>query len=106
MVQFQTDPVRMPVENPSVEWDERVSPFIPVARIRIPPQRFESEQQMAYAEQLSFTPWHALPEHRPMGGVNRIRKVVYERISTLRHEANGIPRREPAGFEEFEGAHA
>jgi len=104
MVQFQTDPVKMPVENPSIEWSERDSPFIPVAKIRIPVQVFDSEPQMAFAEQLSFTPWHALPEHRPMGGVNRIRKVVYERISTLRHEANGIPRREPSGFGGFDGA--
>jgi hypothetical protein len=102
MVQFQADPVRMPVEDPSVEWDERDSPFVPVARIRIPPQVFDTPRQMAYAEQLSFTPWHSLPEHRPIGGVNRIRKTVYERISTLRHAANGIPRREPVGFEDFE----
>src|SRR6185503_17141007 len=30
MVQFQTDPVKMPVEDPSVEWDEAVSPFVTV----------------------------------------------------------------------------
>jgi hypothetical protein len=101
MVQFQTDAVKMPVENPSIEWDERVSPFIRVARIRVPPQRFDSPRQMEYAENLSFTPWHSLPEHRPIGGVNRIRKTVYEQISTLRHQANGAPRREPQGFEDF-----
>ena len=101
MVQFQTDPVKMPVEDPSVEWDERASPFIPVARIRVPPQTFDSPRQMEYAEHLSFTPWHSLPGHRPIGGVNRIRKMVYEQISTLRHNANGTPRREPEGFEEF-----
>lgn len=100
MVQFQKDPVKMPVEDPSVEWDERASPFIPVARIRVPPQTFDSPRQMDYAEHLSFTPWHSLPEHRPIGGVNRIRKTVYEQISTLRHNANGTARREPIGFEE------
>jgi hypothetical protein len=101
MVQFQIDPVTMPVEDSSIEWDERVSPFIKVARIRIPPQTFDSPLQMQYAENLSFTPWHSLPEHRPIGGVNRIRKSVYEQISTLRHTANRVPRREPAAFEEF-----
>ena len=63
----------------------------------MPPQTFDSPRQMDYAEHLSFTPWHSLPEHRPIGGVNRIRKTVYEQISTLRHNANGKPRREPAG---------
>jgi hypothetical protein len=101
-VQFQTDAVRMPVEDPSVEWDERVSPFVKVATLNIPQQVFDSEAQMNYCENLSFDPWHSLPEHQPIGGVNRIRKVVYERISTLRHTANGVPRREPAGFEDFD----
>jgi hypothetical protein len=98
MVQFQTDAVKMPVEDPSVEWDEAVSPFVTVATLKIPQQTFDSEAQMAYCEALSFTPWHSLPEHRPIGGVNRIRKVVYERASTLRHTANNVPRREPSGF--------
>ena len=99
MVQFQTDPVKMPVEDSSIEWDEGASPFITVATLNIPQQLFDSERQMEYCENLSFTPWHSLPEHQPIGAVNRIRKMVYERISTLRHTANGAPRREPHGFE-------
>jgi len=102
-VQFQTDPVKMPIEDPSIDWDERASPFVKVAKIRIPRQVFDSERQNEYAENLSFTPWHCLPEHQPLGGVNRIRKTVYEHISTLRHTANGVPRREPASFDDFPG---
>jgi hypothetical protein len=36
-----------------------------------------------------------LPEHRPLGAVNRVRRVVYEQISTVRHELNQAPREEP-----------
>ena len=104
MVQFQMDPVKMPVEDPSVEWEESASPFITVATLKIPKQEFDSERQMAYCEALSFTPWHSLPEHQPIGGVNRIRKAVYERASTLRHTTNGVPRREPNSFEDFKDA--
>lgn len=104
MVQIQTDPVKMPVEDPSVAWDEAVSPFIPVAKLTVPKQVFDSERQMAYCEALSFTPWHSLPEHQPIGGVNRIRKAVYERASTLRHTANSMPRREPNSFADFTDA--
>jgi hypothetical protein len=99
MVQRQTDPARMPVEDATIVWKESRSPFVRVATIRIPPQTFDSEAQKNFAENLSFTPWHALPEHRPLGNVNRIRRVVYESISKLRHELNQVERREPAADE-------
>jgi hypothetical protein len=54
----------------------------------------------ALGENLSFTPWHALPEHRPLGGINRARKVIYDLISTFRHRENDQPRREPLGFDD------
>ena len=95
LVQIQTDPVAMPVEDPTVPWDETVSPFIKAATIRIPVQAFESAEQMNFGENLSFTPWHALAEHRPLGGINRARKMVYESISRRRHELNGVTMQEP-----------
>ncbi len=101
MVQLQGDPTRMPIEDPTVRWSERASPFRTVATIRIPPQDFTSDAQKAFAENLSFTPWHSLPEHQPLGGINRVRRVVYETISSVRHDANGAPRGEPTGDEVF-----
>ena len=95
MVQLQTDPVSMPVEDPTVAWDEKVAPYRKVATIRIPIQSFESKEQMEFGENLSFTPWHALTEHRPLGGINRTRKKVYQEISQRRHELNGVPMQEP-----------
>ena len=43
---------------------------------------------MQHCENLSFNPWHSLPAHRPLGGINRARKVVYPALSKLRHERN------------------
>jgi len=46
--------------------------------------------------------FHALaynPEHQPLGGINRVRKSVYDTISRVRHELNGVERHEPAGSE-------
>jgi hypothetical protein len=57
---------------------------------------------MEFGDNLSFTPWHALSEHRPLGGIQRARRVVYETISKLRHGLNNAPRKEPTSFEEFE----
>ncbi len=89
----------MPIEDPGHEWPESMSPFRKVATIRILQQEFDSDKQKEFGENLSFTPWHALPEHRPLGGVNRARKVVYRAISLFRHEYNKTPRVEPASWE-------
>lgn len=101
MAQFQSNAEDMPVENPMVEWDEDASPFIEVASIRIPSQTFRDPEQIQFCENLSFTPWHALPVHRPLGGINRLRRVVYETISRMRHELNAAPRREPTAGPDF-----
>ena len=101
MVQLQTDPVKMPVEDSTMVWDEKLSPFVKVATIRIPVQNPDSPAQLEFSENLSFTPWHSLPDHRPLGNTNRIRRVVYELISRLRHQKNKVPRVEPTGTEVF-----
>jgi hypothetical protein len=101
MVQLQTNAKDMPVENPMKEWSEKASPFRKVADIRIPSQTFRDPEQMSFCENLSFTPWHALPAHRPLGGINRLRKTVYETISRLRHDLNQAPRREPTAGPDF-----
>jgi hypothetical protein len=96
LVQRQRDPRRQPVEDSTIEWLESEAPFERVATIEIPAQLFDSPAQMALAEHLSFTPWHTLGAHEPLGGVNRVRKAVYQAISAHRHARNGVPRREPS----------
>lgn len=88
LVQFQEDPATMPVEDPTVEW---TSPFHPVATVRIPRQDLRSPEGTAFREScepLSFNPWHALHAHEPLGGINRLRRAVYQATSTLRVERN------------------
>jgi catalase len=102
MVQLQTDPATMPIEDPTVEWKETQAPFIDVARIVIPRQRFDSAAQQNFCENLSYTPWHSLAAHRPVGGINRARRTVYEAISRLRHGLNNAAPVEPSGNEHFE----
>ncbi len=101
MVQFQVDPHRMPIEDASVAWPERLSPFIPVATLRLPVQRFDSAAQLAFARNLSFNPWHSLADHRPLGNQNRARKAIYVELSRLRQAMNGDARIEPTGDETF-----
>lgn len=97
MIQFQTDPDTMPIDDTTIPWDERRSPFIKVATIRIPSQEFGSQEQREFDENLSFNPWHCLPEHRPLGAINRARRQVMLSISDLRLKRNNVPRVEPTG---------
>lgn len=102
MVQLQRDPHRQPIEDASIEWNESDTPFISVAKIRIPKQEFASLAQLRFADVLTFTPWHSLPEHRPLGNINRSRKALYEAMAALRQQMNGVQHHEPTGEELFE----
>jgi hypothetical protein len=101
MVQLQRDAHRQPIEDASIEWKESESPFIPVARIFIPKQKFDSQAQLAFADVLSVNPWHCLPEHRPLGSINRNRKAMYYEMAKLRQQINRVKHYEPVGNEEF-----
>jgi hypothetical protein len=98
-IQRQVDEASTPIEDSTIEWPESVAPFRRVGTITIPMQTFTSPEQLALAEHISYTPWHSLPEHEPIGGINRSRLVAYRTISALRHEMNGVPRLEPRSLD-------
>lgn len=101
-VQVQTDSHRMPIENASVRWPTRLSPYVTVARLRIPKQSFNSPAQMGFARNLKYNPWHCLPEHRPLGNQSRTRRRLYQTLSDYRQQMNVAPHIEPTGDEMFE----
>ncbi len=88
MVQPQVPGKPMPVEDATIVWSERDSPFVPVAQIRIDDPDFDTEARNEFCEDLSFNPWHSLPEHRPIGVFNRVRKALYEEVAKYRRVAN------------------
>jgi hypothetical protein len=98
LVQMQVPTENMPIEDPTVRWSERKAPFLRVATIEIPQQDFDTTEQNAFCENLSFSPWHGNVDHRPLGGLNRIRKAVYEGIAVYRHARNGQDFAEPKGW--------
>jgi hypothetical protein len=81
-----------------VRWNESQSSWQRVATVRIPAQVFDTPERNAFCENLAFTPWHGHVDHRPLGGLNRIRKAVYEEIAVYRHARNGVPYQEPRGW--------
>jgi hypothetical protein len=81
------DESRTPIEDPTVEWAERDSPWAALARLMIPAQAAESRagrMLAAYVDRLSFDPWHALVEHRPLGAVMRARAAAYKHAAIAR----------------------
>jgi len=68
-----------PIEDATVNWP---TPYTTVARLMLPKQDLGSEEGCAFAERVEaavIDPWQALAEHRPLGDVQRARKVVYFR---------------------------
>ncbi len=77
-LQFFTDEKHTPVEDASVDWKEKHSPYITVGRLTIHQQsEQELESIQETVEKAIFDPWQALEDHRPLGDVMRARKVVY-----------------------------
>ena len=89
-IQRQTNPQHMPVENAATRWSEADSPFVAVATLRILAQDFDTTERNRQGEDMRFSPWHCLAVHRPLGSINRARRVVYHGISELRRRVNGI----------------
>jgi Catalase len=90
----------MPLDDAVVPWSTRRSAYRKVATLRIKPLSDPDIPTMtAFGEHLSFTPWHGLAEHEPLGSINLARRHVYDAISALRHHLNRVKRREPRAGE-------
>lgn len=87
LLQFYVDDTRTPIEDTSVLWRPDDAPFVKVAQLRIPRCDLDDPATSAASqavEQLSFTPWHATEDHRPLGNVMRARRIAYQASSALR----------------------
>ena len=83
-VQFYADDTSTPIEDTSVLWQTEP---LTVARLRIPRVDLDDESSRKLSRKvdaLSFSPWHAVEDHRPLGNIMRARRVAYETSSRLR----------------------
>jgi hypothetical protein len=88
---------KMPVEDASVVWSEELSPHLPVARLVVPKQPAWNERRAQILDEAtSFSPWHGVENHRPLGSVMRARKAAYEASTKFRAEHNAQTIKEPA----------
>ena len=95
-VQLCRDLKKQPIEDPTVEWDEKDAPFATVATIYAGPQdSWAPEQVRRVDEEMRFSVWTGLDAHRPLGNINRARKAPYEHSAHFRERFNRCPIHEP-----------
>jgi hypothetical protein len=100
--QLCTNVETMPIEDASIQWSEKESPYQAIAKLTIPVQEAFSPARRVYVDEvLSFNAWHCIAEHRPLGSIQRVRRQVYEASSRYRHEMNQQPKGEPRSIEEM-----
>lgn len=98
---FVVQPARhfdeMNIEKGNLQWDEKVSPYLPMGTIHIPKQDVDistalndfvspnhQETTLPYDNTLQFNPWNQLVAHRPLGALNRARMDVYNAAGVKR----------------------
>ena len=101
-VQKFVDERATPIEDTGVEWKETASPPIPVATLRLKRQDISAADARANAgalEGVAFNPWNTTEEFRPLGNLNRARKVAYD--ASAHHRLGYRWRSEPPGRNVF-----
>lgn len=99
-VQLCRDLDRMPVEDPSVLWDEALSPFVTVARLHALAQAgWSKDAAEVVDDHMRFSVWTGIEAHRPLGAINRARQEPYRVSSQFRADFNRCPIHEPSSHE-------
>lgn len=88
-VQLCTNLETMPIEDAAATWPETESPYLSVARLHMPAQdAWRADRVELVDERMSFSAWHALAAHRPLGGIMRVRRAVYAAAARFRVDYN------------------
>jgi catalase len=98
-VQLCTDIEAMPVNDTTVEWPERLSPFVTVGRVHVPRQDISGNENFEKTDALAFNQWRVTEGHRPLGEIMQVRRI-YSASSKVRRTLNHQPQTEPASADE------
>jgi len=93
-IQFQATP-KMSIDDVVIRWKEQDSPYFRVGRLTVEQQQIDFAEQSDFVENLGYSPWNGLAIHRPVGALNRLRRIVYPIVRKYRHQKNGVEYEEP-----------
>lgn len=80
-----------PIEDAAIDWSERVSPFIEFATLVVRQRTLSTAQFERTSRRMDaaeFNLWNAPAEFRPLGSLNRLRRLVYPLAAELRQAAD------------------
>jgi hypothetical protein len=98
-VQLCTDLDKMPVNDATVEWPEKLSPFVTVGRVHLPRQDISGPENFERGDALAFNQWRVTAEHRPLGEIMDVRRI-YSASAKVRRTFNHQPQTEPTSADE------
>jgi hypothetical protein len=98
-VQLCTDLTAMPVNDVTVEWPEKLSPFVTVGRVQLPRQDISGLENVEKGDALAFNQWRVTSDHRPLGEIMDVRRI-YAASAKVRRSLNHQPQREPSSADE------
>ena len=93
-LQRYRDATTTPIEDTSVEWTEAASPPVRVATLTIPRQDIGAAANRSAErdiEEMAFNPWNTTDAFRPLGNLNRARKVAYDASAAHRKGERWLP---------------
>ena len=93
-VQLCKDLEAMPVNDATVEWPEKLSPFVTVGRVHIPRQDISAPDNPDKSDALAFNQWRVTEDHRPLGEIMQVRRI-YSASAKVRRTLNHQPQTEP-----------
>ena len=89
----------MPVNDVTVEWPEKLSPFVTVGRVHLPRQDISGPENFEKGDALAFNQWRVTADHRPLGEIMDVRRI-YTASAKIRRTLNHQPQTEPASADE------
>jgi hypothetical protein len=96
--QLCTDLEAMPVNDVTVEWPEKLSPFVTVGRVHLPRQDISRPENIERGDALAFNQWRVTAAHRPLGEMD-VRRI-YTASAKVRRALNHQPQTEPTSADE------
>ena len=98
-VQLCTDLDAMPVNDATVEWPEKLSPFVTVGRVHLPRQDISRPENFEKSDALAFNQWRVTSDHRPLGEIMDVRRI-YSASAKVRRMLTQQRQTEPTSAEE------